>query len=537
MAELPAGLLADALEAAGEPPALVAAPPPERLPAHAVLRYAIDDELVDVYRRVMRVMWFEHEAFGLRLRPEQVADRLRARYGREFDREWLEQRLSTLVGWGALERDHDAGLASSAADWRRNRWVYDISAAGQLTEQLLARLDDLGEQHGRLEGDRLPAILDALRRLAVELEAAPPDGTTLRTLLEQVFAQVAHLHEAALAFMRSLGALIRGAERVDEREFEASKGALLEHLQGFREDRRRWSADVIDAIDLVQRAGVARLVEEIVDAEDFVAMPGGGTVDAQRARRTAELVERWHGVRAWFIGDGASGSAWKALDDHVVDAIRAVLGIAERLIERSSQRVDRVRVLLVLAARAAEAPPGEPVAWVRAALSVRSPRHIGAPEIDPEQVVDRGRTSWGDAPPAPVVAFLRRPGSTAPGRGRGSRVADLADGRRRVLEARGRERVELSELMRRFAARGTVRLSALAEVDEREFAHLLRWIGRAYEAPAGADGIRRAQSIDGRSAIVLHAPTDTLGDRTILRAPHGRLDLPDYAIEVRERCG
>ena len=43
--------------------------------------------------------------------------------------------------------------------------------------------------------------------------------------------------------------------------------------------------------------------------------------------------------------------------------------------------------------------------------------------------------------------------------------------------------------------------------------------------------------LDGRSAIVLHAPTDPLRDRTILRAPHGRLDLPDYAIEVRARCG
>jgi hypothetical protein len=50
MVELPADLLADALEAAGEAPALIAPPPPERLPAHSVLRYAIDDELVDVYR-------------------------------------------------------------------------------------------------------------------------------------------------------------------------------------------------------------------------------------------------------------------------------------------------------------------------------------------------------------------------------------------------------------------------------------------------------------------------------------------------------
>jgi len=534
MAELPAGLLADALASAGDPPPPRTTPPPERLGAHPVLRYAIDDEL-DVYRRVMRVMWLEHQAFGLRLRPEQVSDRLRERFGREDDQDWLEQRLSALVGWGALERDHDAGLAASAADWRRNRYVYDISAAGQLTEELLARLDALGEQHGRLEGDRLPAILDALRRLVGELDSASPDGTALRTLLEQVFGQVAQLHEAALAFMRSLGGLIRRAEQVDEREFEASKGALLEHLQGFRQDRRRWSADVLDAIDSVERAGIARLVDEIVNAEEFVAMPGAATVQAQRARRSAELIERWRGVRAWFVGEGAGGSAWKALDDHVVDAIRAVLGIAERLIERRSQRVDRVHVLLALAGRAATAPPGEPVAWVRAGLSIRSPRHVGAPESDPDQVVDRGRTSWRDAPPAPVVAFLRRPGAAPPGRGRGARVLDLQAGRRRVLEARARERVELDELLRRFAGLGAVRLSALGEVDEREFSHLLRWIGRAYESPAAADGTRNALSIDGRATIVLRAPAHAARDRTTLHAPHGRLDLPDYALEVRAR--
>jgi uncharacterized protein (TIGR02677 family) len=240
-------------------------------------------------------------------------------------------------------------------------------------------------------------------------------------------------------------------------------------------------------------------------------------------------------VRAWFVGDGAGDSAWKALDDHVLDAIRAVLGIAERLIERRSQRVDRVHVLLALAARAAAAPAGEAVAWVRGALAIRSPRHVGAPEVDPGQVVDRGRTSWRDAPPAPVVAHLRTPGAKAPGRGRGARVPDLAAARRRVLDARAHERAELEELMRRFAHRGTVRLSTLASLDEREFAHVLRWIGRAYESPAAADGTRDALSIDGRAAIVLRAPADPRRERTVGRAPHGRLDLPDYAIGVRLR--
>jgi hypothetical protein len=109
--ELPSELLADAVAAAGDPPSSPSPPPPERFGAHPVLRYAIDDEL-DVYRRVMRVMSLEHQAFGLRLRPEQVADRLRERFGREVDREWLEQRLTALVGWGALER-------TTMPAWRR----------------------------------------------------------------------------------------------------------------------------------------------------------------------------------------------------------------------------------------------------------------------------------------------------------------------------------------------------------------------------------------------------------------------------------
>jgi uncharacterized protein (TIGR02677 family) len=533
MADLPAGLLAAALEAAGDPPVEGVAVP-ERLPAHAVLRYAIDDEL-DVYRRVMRVMWLEHQAFGLRLRPEQVADRLRERFGREVDREWLEQRLGALVGWGALERDHDAGLAASAAEWRRNRYVYDITAAGQLTEELLARLDALGEQQGRLEGDRLPAILDALNRLVHALAREEPDGLELRGLVEQVFGEVGALHEAALEFMRSLSGLIRRAEQVDESEFETGKGALLDHLQGFRTQRRRWSADVLDAIDAVEAAGIERVVAAIVDAEQFVALPGGATVEQQRLRRAEELTTRWRGVRGWFVGDGGHASAWKALDDGVLDAIRAVLGIAERLIQRRAQRVDRVHVFLALAAGAAAAVPGEPVGWVRAALSIRSPRHFGVPEIDVEQVADRGRTSWRDAPPAPVVAFLRTPGATAPGRGRGARIPDLREARRRVLEARALERAELDELVRRFAARGTLRLSALVEVDEREFVHLLRWVSRAYEGPAGPDRTRRALSIDGRAAIVLREPADPLRERAELRAPHGLLDVPDYELQVRSR--
>ena len=539
-AELSPALLRSALELSG----VIGAPEgerdgrpspvPDRLGAHHVLRYATAEE-AETYRRIMRVLYLEHQAFGLRLRPAQVADRLRERYALTADLDWLEQRLAALDQWGALERDHDASLASTAAEWRRNRYTYDVTPAGRLTEELLARLDALGEEIGRLDTARLPSIRDALAKLADELAEPEPDGTQLRGLFERLLAEVEALHGGALAFMRSLGDLMRAVEQVDEDEFERGKGALLEHLQGFKKSKMQHSAEILGLLEQVELHGSDRLVERIVAAEEFVALPGGSSIDDQRARRQTELSERWQGLRAWFVGDEDSGSPWRTLNDQVVDAIRAVLAIAERLIERRSLRIDRAGVLLHLAASVAAAPPGEAPAWLRAAFGLRTPRHVGVPEPDPEQIADRGRTSWLQAPPAPVVAHLRTPGMRTPGTGRGAQIVDLSESRRRFEERRSAECRELDELLARMAARGPIKVSSLDRVDAHEFRHLLGWIGRAYESAPGRDGARRASSTDGRATIALRPPADSRRERARLRAPHGTLDMPDFEIEVLRR--
>lgn len=510
------------------------APAPDRLGAHHVLRYATVDE-AETYRRIMRVLYLEHQAFGLRLRPAQVADRLRERYALTPDTDWLEERLAALDRWGAVERDHDASLASTAAEWRRNRYTYDVTPAGRLTEELLVRLDALGDEIGRLDTARLPSIRDALATLVQELDRDEPDGTQLRALFERLLAEVEALHAGALAFMRSLGDLMRTVEQVGEEEFERGKVALLEHLQGFKRSRMQHSAEILTLLNRIEAGGSHQLVGRIVDAEEFVALPGGVSVDDQRAVRRAELLDRWQGLRSWFVGDEDSGSPWRTLNDQVVDAIRAVLAIAERLIERRSLRVDRAGVLLHLAAQVAAAPAGEATAWLRAAFGLRTPRHVGVPETDPEQIADRGRTSWLAAPPAPVVAHMRTPGVRTPGTGRGAQIADLSESRRQLEQRRAAERRELDELLVRMSARGAIKLSALERVDAHEFRHLLGWIGRAYESPPGPDGSRRASSTDGRSTIALRQPADPHRERARLRAPHGTLDLPDFKIEVLRR--
>jgi uncharacterized protein (TIGR02677 family) len=539
--ELSPGLLGAEIELADrERPASIARPPgatvdapAERLSRHSVLTYAVTDG-ADAYRRIMRILYDEHQAFGLRLRPAQVRDRLRERYGLTVDVDWLDERLKALSTWGAAERDHDAGLATSASEWRRNRYTYDVTPAGRLTEELLARLDALGEEIGRLDMARLPSIRDALAKLAEQAPDSHADGTELRSLFERVLAEVELLHKGALTFMRSLSDLMQAVEQVGEAEFERGKGALLEHLQGFKRSRMQYSAEILGLLEEIERDDPAALVSRIVASETFVALPGGASIEDQRARRTAELMQRWHGLRAWFVGDEDSASPWRTLNDQVVEAIRTVLAIAERLIERRSARIDRAGVFLHLAARAAAAQPGEATAWVRAAFGLRSPRHIGVISGSGNDL-EPSRVSWRAAEPAPVVAHLRNPGVRRPGTGRGAQVADLTESRRRLEARRAAERAELAAVLERFGAEPSLTLSRLESVNLAEFRHLLQWIGRAYESPADGDGARRASSIDGRATIILHLPPHPRTARTRLHAPHGSLELPDYRIEVAHR--
>lgn len=502
--------------------------PRAELPAHPVLRYATG-EYAGRYRRLMHVLYLENRNFGLRLKPEEVARRARGRFGMILDEATLTGALDQLEAWGALDRAHDASLASTTREYHRSRFTYDITPAGRRTEQFLAELDALGEQVGLLDGSRLPAIEGALNRLADLLAEDEADGTAVRSRFEQVLGEVAALHDGASDFMRNLNEVIAGSEQIDDAEFERCKGTLIDHLQGFRSARRRSAPALLAALQRVQRCGEQRLVDLIVDVEELPDLPGFSAAQTA-ARRRAELLERWHGVQAWFLGDEHAASPWRALDEKVIDAIRAVLDIAERIVAHRVDRANRASACEHLAGLVHAADPATGSALLIAALGIGAPRHVSMPEEDPE-LVPPG-TSWWDAPPAPVTAHLRRPGARAPGAGRGTPIVDAAALRARVADRRRRERAELAAMLERFGRGREVRLSDLERIGQTEFRHLLAWIGRAYETGRDAAGARRAQSADGRAVILLRPPGDP-DDRTTLVTPQGRFTGPNYRVEVR----
>jgi len=499
------------------------------LPERREVGYAVG-EFAERYRRVMRLFLLNKTRdIGWQLSPGDVQLRLATEFGVTLADDVLDRCLERLVEDGALAARADTRSVTSAAEWRRKRSVYDITPAGERVERLLAELDALGEELGALESGRLLTIRDALQRVAAELAGGEPDAGRLAHDLELVADAVAALRQRATDFMTQLQAFT-SSDRITSDEFVAQQEVIVAYLQGFHRDLNRYSGPIFDAIATVESAGVARLVDLAVSARDMP--PAIGTLTEAEIREQAREVElaRWQGVCAWFGAPGSSDAPWALLTGKLLDAIRAIIDIAERLIDRAAGRRDRAAAWDSLARIVAGADERTACASLAVAMGLRPSRHVSGVEADPDQLSSPGSTAWRDAVPIAVAAHLRTPGARSSGAGTPARLTSNAGLAERVRAAQEVERAQLEQLLTRLRAGHALRMSELHRLHPVELEHVLGLVSRAFAHRRESDGSRRASTADGRQRIRLVPPAD--GARTTIAAQHGRLDCPDYAIEV-----
>lgn len=499
------------------------------LPERREVSYAVGEH-AERYRRVMRVFLLNKTRdIGWQLSPTDVQQRLGAEFGAHLDDDVLDRCLERLVADGALAARADTRVVTSAQEWRRKRSVYDITPGGERVERLLAELDALGEEIGALESGRLLTIRDALSRIAAGLRSPAPDAQRLGEDLETVADAIAALRQGATDFMTQLQAFT-ASDRVTGEEFVAQQDVIVGYLQGFHRDLRRHAEPIFAAIAEVEELGVTRLVELVLASRPLPPAIGDLTPEqlTEQARRT--LHARWNGVRGWFGEPGSTDAPWALLTAKLLDAIRAIIDIAERLIDRAAGRRDRAAAWDALARIVADADERVATACLAVATGLRAPRHLAGSERDADQLTSPGSTAWRDAPAIPVAAHLRTPGTRVPGSGTPARLAANTGLAERVRATQAAEQEHLARLLDRLRAGETLRMSELHRLHQVELEHLLGLLSRAFAQPRERDGTRRATSADGRLRLRLVPPPDA--QRATIAALHGQLDCPDYAIEV-----
>lgn len=505
-------------------------PSPRRLLDQVdALRYVTAPN-ASTYRAVLHVCYEALQRYVIELRPHDILQAL-DRSGFVHDVGHVDELelnyLANLVRWGNLAATSDPTGVDRLEDFYRRRLVYHLTDVGEAAHRAVAEVEATHARSGSLQTTMLAKIRDALDALAAGGPGADPD--VLLGLLHDLGSAFETLTHEANRFMTDLGGLIgddRGDETSDTR-FLTFKQAVLTYISRFVEQLRRIRDEVVAGLAAVEAGGVADIVAAAARSDDLPDFDGDGTA---RARWADEQLQRWAGVRAWFVGEGDAEATVDRLAEFAVGAVLRLTRSLQRLNDRRGRPVDRAGDLLTLARWFAvcEDDAAAHELW-HVAFGLQGARHLHLADADPD--LTSTRTSWWDADPVVVPTRLRTHGSV-PTQGRPPRAADHSQQRRWLAARARRERAQVEAAIARFAGCEQLALSALTRLDGSEFDLLLQLLDVALTAPAGPDRVRSARTIDGRLQVSLHPPPDRA--TATLTTPAGRLRAPDYRVSLTD---
>jgi len=509
-------------------------PTPDPYQRLTLFSYTIEAN-APLYRAVMRLFLEAKARYRIQFRPEEVAAELR-RGGFEdgLPDGGLDRALDQLVEWGNLRRSHDSGRVATLEDFRRRHFLYQLTPAGEAAERALGEVIRALETSGSLQRVMLGAILRNLDEVLRQLDADTPEPERLYEALFNISEQFKALTENASTFLARLHeAIDRGEVHVEA--FRLYKQAVIEYLESFLEELKERAPRIRQKIEEVTRRGVDRMVAVAARAEEAPEALG-------IAGPEVELRNQWHGMTAWFVGDGGAAPTVERLRGAARSAIHRILRVLERLHEKRFRRVSRATDLIRLAegfewiegspgsGGPGKTEPGDDRAHrlFQAAFGLFGARHLGALHDDPE-IAPAGE-SWWQAPPVPVSAALRETGRNTSA-GRAARIADHSDAKRFLAERHRRERQARARALVRFADRGPLPLAEFPPLSMDELRELLGFLDRLLSTGADPDGVREAHSRDGRLLLRLDPPLEP-GAQARVESPAGWLTMPAWTLTV-----
>jgi uncharacterized protein (TIGR02677 family) len=506
--------------------------PPLRRALNQVFAFKyVTEPNAPTYRSIIQVFFEARHRYVIELRGREVLDHLHgSNLHFELDGdEALDRHLAQLVTWGNLAVAQDSGAVSRLEDFYKKRFLYHLTAAGEAAHRAVLEVEATAARSGSLQSTMLAKIRDTLVGLAEHGAVSSPDPDTLFRRFHDLHSAFETLTEEANRFISDLDRTEAGPAH--EERFILYKQALLIYISRFIEQLRRLADEIRAAIAAVEAAGSGRLIELASRSGDLPPALGQGEPAAQW--RT-EQAARWSGIRAWFQGDAAGGTAPTVdrLAEVARDAVVSLTRTLARLNERRTRPVDRAADFRTLA-RWFSACPDDRAAHVlwRSAFGLSPARHFDLEDEDPELVAPG--TSWWEAPGVEVPVRLRTHGAV-PTAGRPSAAPDHTLTREWIAQKRRREQAQLQEALRRFSGRGPLTVSSLAALDASEFDTLLSLLDVALTAPRQPDGARAAVTSDGRYRIVLRLPDPKERRHVFVVTPTGRLHCLDYRLELED---
>ena len=485
-----------------------------------------------LYRSLLLTFARAKERFIVHLRPEDLAAELRI----DAD-EQLTLALEQLVAWGNLRADVDTSRVTTVEDFHRKRCLYQLTAAGQATEQAIAFYEEAIGHRGQLQSVALADIAERLHSLKVIASQPDPDPAKTHLLLLSLAERFTSLADNAQAFMSALRRAIDFSDG-DVDGFLAYKERLIDYINKFIADLANSGGQIAVLLGELEAVGHERLLALAARREAADAVPEGADAAGSRERAEKEALDawrnRWRGLHDWFRSrDTGHPSQARLLRQAAVTAIKQLIDAVGLLNERRSGRSDRSADFRVLARWFAEAPDDEAAhrLW-RAAFGLCPARHLSVTSETADAWHDLPHgMAWRDAPPIRISPQLRKTG-TYERRGKPNQVRDRSADRELLRSQAEREAAETAAARRRLATAGPTLLSALDALDTRAFRLFLALLGDALAARMPGDTEVKTVTGDGTLEVRLSLVPD--GGTATIRTVDGLLTGPEHVVEITD---
>lgn len=478
----------------------------QRLQAY---RYATGEE-ADSYVAIMRVFTGSTSGLLSDLSAAEVQSALED-LGVSLDLDTVESRMSYLVEHGNVVRSPREAEARSIKEYLSTRSRYQLSPVG---EQAHRHVEELLGSAGRVREvstEVLPLVLRTLELLAADPAAGAGEVTAL-------FAVFERLVTSTREFYARLGEVLARAE-VDRDALAAYREVLLDYLQRFVDEVRRYEPLIVDALGRVD-----------VDAVVAAAAAEGPHLKDERgqdALRSKGLqAADWSSLSAWFRGAPGRKSDATEVRALATRAMGSLLTGLRRAVAGSGGETSRRQDLLRLARLFASSQDDQAHRLWAAAFGLYPARHVSAlPEVDDVP----STTSWWDAPPAEVALSLREHGDRAI-RGRTGRREDFAAQRAELLRRREEEEAARDAALRELL--GQVGRTEL-HVSDVARGTLLELYARALAAVSGPAGVLDGEATARSGSLRVTAHHEP-GSVMRVRSPAGVLELVDIRLELQD---
>lgn len=476
------------------------------------LKY-VNAENVMRYRAIMRFFYQEYQRLRYWLKPEEVYEGL-VSWGifEQYTFEQCQMDLEQLVEWKNLASRHDGGRSATVEEYLRKKYQYLLTPYSIEIERLLETLETVRGYGGSLEPTLFDTIADKLFLIRSKADIFEP-GEALE-LWNELYESFKRLHQTSVDYIASLQTS-RAEELMATDAFLVYKETLTDYLQNFVQALQRRAYKIEGNLRQISSHVRDLFLEQI--AADELRKPRLEDTPAQEDLLN-ELLQGWHNLQRWFMGEGNAPSELMLLERATKDAIARIVRCVLRIQERKRSGLSRRKELDYLGQWFYNTETLDEAHCLAAYVFGLFPtRHLQGEDLRESDRADL--SMWQEKP---TIRALRSRSRKRTDRHDTEPVREHAERRERAKERILETQREELRLLMQMVGLGEVKMSELGVVSSQTRLRLLSWIGRCISSSASK--FRTPEGIE----VSLSRPNP--GETTVLYCEDGELELPDYRL-------